>query len=144
MSIRSHYEALGVQQYYKTLGGEYKNPHSHMLTAILCDLLSDKKSLISGGNLTVLDFACGSGEGISALLNAFKSLRIIHSKLLLDVSDPYTLPAFPNQRRIDPLPEFVTLRCEYQWTFEELSHSDSMLSDKEYDIVISSFALHCN
>ena len=139
MSIRSHYESLGVQNYYKSFGSEYKNPHAHLLTSILCQLLSDQTKF--GSDLvTILDFACGSGEGIVALTSAFKTLGL-NSNIILDISDPYTLPAFHQERLINPLPANVQLRDQFKWTFEELSHSDSMLS--KYDIVISSFALHC-
>lgn len=135
---------MGVKSYYQSHGNEYRNPHEHLLKKVLSDLLCDQVEKIRSDTLTILDLSCGSGEGIVALVNAFKSLGIIHSSVILDISDPYTLPAFHEQRLINPLPNYVKLRNEYQWTFEELSHSDLMLIDKKYDIVISSFALHCN
>jgi hypothetical protein len=140
MSIRSSYEAMGVKIYYKNHGNEYKNPHAHLLKHIVSDLLCDQVDHFKREALTMLDLSCGSGEGTVALLESFKALGIVCSDLTLDVSDPYTLHAFHEQRLMNPLPSYVTLRDSYAWSFEELSHSDSMLPS--YDIVISSFALH--
>ena len=34
-SIRSHYEVWGVDQYYRTQGADYVNPHQNQVKALL-------------------------------------------------------------------------------------------------------------
>ena len=52
-AIRNMYSELGVDEFYKEFGNEYKNPHSEIIKKLLADVeVGDR----------VLDLCCGSGE----------------------------------------------------------------------------------
>ncbi len=54
--IRNHYSQLGVEEFYRTHGHDYENPHFPQIKA----LLEQNAYRIDYSN--VLDFCCGSGE----------------------------------------------------------------------------------
>ena len=52
-AIRNMYSELGVDDFYKEFGNEYKNPHSEIIKKLLADIeVGDR----------LLDLCCGSGE----------------------------------------------------------------------------------
>ncbi len=52
--IRNMYNAMGVENFYKTYGNQYKNPHAETVSKIL------RQENFKGKK--VLDLCCGSGE----------------------------------------------------------------------------------
>lgn len=51
--IRNMYSQMGVDNYYKEYGNDYKNPHSEIIDRLLSDVeVGDR----------ILDLCCGSGE----------------------------------------------------------------------------------
>ncbi len=153
-SIRHGYETCGVKGYYEQHGQVYRNPHYRSLCQSLKQLLINSprgrteilRGLLNTDRLEVLDLACGAGEGTQALLQTLKILQPLSTlqqfpKIILDISDPYTLEAFHSQQTKTPLPTTTTLRDKSEYTFQDMSRTEP-LTDKRYDMTICSYALH--
>ena len=52
-AIRNMYSELGVDEFYREYGNEYKNPHADIIKKLLFD--------VDAGD-SILDLCCGSGE----------------------------------------------------------------------------------
>jgi len=114
-SIRSSYENLGVEGFYKKSGDTYTNPHEAHIVALL------KRNTHRIDYDKVLDFCCGSGEVTEALFKmGFKNTI---------GSDPFTQTAFKNRIGKIALP----------LTFDDVIRNGL---DQPYSSVISSFAMH--
>lgn len=117
-SIRGHYVAMGVKEYYKAHGEEYINPHEERVRKVLKEIVKNW-----GINTSrVLDLACGSGEVTLAL-------RDLGVKNLEGV-DPYTYAGYEKR---------TGLVCK-PISFEDIATGS--LSEEKYGTIICSYALH--
>ena len=115
-SIRSKYEGLGVDEYYRTHGSTYLNPHQNQVKALLEQ---------TQGRLnyhSVLDLCCGSGEVSLALVDLGYALP--------QGCDPFTQEAYLRSTGTSCLP----------FNFEEIAQG--ALNTYRYETIICSFALH--
>jgi hypothetical protein len=117
-SIRSEYESLGVERFYRAHGQDYANPHApivHELIA-LC---------VGGWSLDlsrVLDLAAGAGEATHALLSC--------GAQEIAAVDPYTVDAYRK----------ATGRDCRAISFEQIE--SGALVGERYSLVVCSFAMH--
>lgn len=114
-SIRSGYENLGVEGFYKKSGDTYTNPHEEHIVALL------KKNAHRIDYEKVLDFCCGSGEVTTVL----QQMGFNHTT----GSDPYTRKAFKKR----------TGKTALSLTFDDVIRQGL---DQSYSSVICSFAMH--
>jgi hypothetical protein len=117
-AIRTHYERLGVEGFYRDAACDYRNPHEPQLAAALrraCALWRPDLS-------RVLDLAAGSGEATIVL----RKLGAAH----IDGTDPFTFAAY--QRRTDQPAERLT--------FERIAAG--ALAGRDYSLIVCSFAMH--
>ena len=78
-AIRNMYAQMGVDNFYKEHGNEYKNPHTEIINQLLSKVdVGDK----------ILDLCCGSGEVTKNFLN----------KDIIGC-DPYTFNLYQKERR---------------------------------------------
>jgi SAM-dependent methyltransferase len=117
-SIRGEYESLGVQKFYATRGGSYRNPHEERVRQVIRAAVERVALDLS----SVLDLACGSGEVTLPLLE-LGAARI-------DGVDPYTGEAYRQRtgRAAEPL------------SFEDIA--SGALGERSYTLIVCSFALH--
>lgn len=125
-SFHDAYKGLGSEDYYKTHGEEYTNPHEAMIARALVTALDKWAPQLVLPLRRVHDLACGSGEASAAIskLSSFAGCA-------LDASDPYTFAAF-EKRMGQPA---------YRWSFEDIAN-DVLEDVQPYDLVIASFSLH--
>lgn len=76
--MRSHYNALGMEEFYKRYGSEYRNPHERALVKCVANALDLIRAdlLDARDNLAVLDLACGSGESSFGFVSWISSLKM--------------------------------------------------------------------
>lgn len=117
-SIRSWYEQVGVEGYYKLHNEDYNNPHFY----IIKDLLTNYIKQNDIGN-NILDMCCGSGEVTHILKEVNKNFNI-------EGLDPYTVSAYSKN---------TGLNC-IKYDFKDILRGQ--LLNKKYDTIICSFALH--
>jgi 2-polyprenyl-3-methyl-5-hydroxy-6-metoxy-1,4-benzoquinol methylase len=115
MGFRQLYNKSGVDEFYKTIGHDYSNPHLDDITTII------KSFNLQGAR--ILDLACGGGE----------VTRVCQSIGCVDITgmDPYTGDLYYKNTGIKALP----------YSFQDVAYNN-VLQDKQFDIVICSFALH--
>ena len=116
--IRGQYETLGVDGYYRSQGGLYRNPHEAVLGRVIIEVVR-RSGIIPH---SALDLACGSGE-VTQVLTELGVTRI-------DGVDPYTGEAYRARTGSVAIP----------LTFEEVALGG--LDGKSYDLIVCSFALH--
>lgn len=114
-ALRTLYEHLGVEQYYKQYAAQYVNPH---LAQIQDLLLKNKQNLDYS---SILDFCAGGGE-VSAVVQSLG-----HQKIA--ASDPYTQQLFFRNMGFEP----------QKWSFEDIIRGKIQ---GQYSTVICSFAMH--
>lgn len=117
VSIRSRYVDMGVEQYYRQHAMDYDNPHEEIIRYHLDFRLKNKEI----GNLSVLDLCCGGGE-VSKFLTENGIVDI-------EGCDPFTHELYVQN---------TNLPCH---TFD-FKHLATKGLDKEYDLIICSFAMH--
>jgi SAM-dependent methyltransferase len=117
-AIRKAYEKYGVKAFYQNFGDSYRNPHE----ATIFKIIQAVNSTYQIDFKKVLDLASGSGEVTLAL----KALGYTN----VDSVEPYTFNAYFERtgKRAD------------KYRFEEIEQG--ILSDRRYNIIICSFALH--
>ncbi len=155
-SIRSSYVSLGVSSYYSLHGPKYRNPHFLVLYLAFFDAFSVFLSLCADDNndtqeLKLLDLSCGSGEVALLMIRFLKECKEKHFKVKMDVSDPYTLPAFRERMALEapalllgPLAlnkSSLKLGDVFPLSFLTIPNAYTTTSSK-MELVISSFALH--
>lgn len=115
-SIRKGYEIFGVDDFYKNIGGEYKNPH---LDDIKNCILKLNENINFG---RVLDLGAGLGEVSSILMN-LNYYDIVGC-------DPYLYKEYENK---------TGLKClKYSFSDIQMGKLDNM----NFDTVIASYSLH--
>jgi len=126
-SLRSAYDELGSEAYYKTHAEDYRNPHEPAMARAMLAALDEWRSRIEEQPLRrVHDLAAGSGE---ASVTFARWQGCVGCSL--DASDPYTYRAF--EKRLG--------RPAYQWSFEDIA--GGVMDDLQpYDLVLATFSLH--
>jgi len=117
-AIRTEYEELGVEDFYKKKGNEYKNPH-------LEDIKKSIKTIVDSGKVDlsyVLDLAAGTGE-VTNILNDLGYYDI-------EATDPYLFKEYE---------ESTGYRC-MKFSFQDIQQGK--LRNKKYSTIICSYALH--
>jgi len=117
-SIRSRYESLGVDAFYRDEGDEYRNPHEEAIGRLLAQI-------VPAWNLdltSVLDLAAGSGE-VTLALRALGARRIVGI-------DPFTFRAYAKR----------TGDVAQRLTFAQIAAG--VLQGRQYSLIVCSFALH--
>lgn len=117
-SVRSGYEELGIEGYYKIHNEDYNNPHFNIVKKLLENYIVHNNI---GNN--ILDLCCGSGEVTRILKEVNKNYKI-------EGLDPYTAPAYSKN---------TGLNC-MEYAFKDIVNG--ALYNKKYDTIICSFALH--
>lgn len=112
-SVRDGYVELGVNDYYKKYGSDYRNPHEPIIRELLLILI--QKNIIGK---KILDLCCGSGE-VTMMVKDYEVTGL----------DPYTAAAYKSRTGKELL----------ELSFIDISKGK--LSGK-YDSIICSFALH--
>ena len=116
--IRGRYESLGVDEYYRTEGWAYRNPHESAIRQVIIELFRRGEMSPS----SALDLACGSGEATLTLVDL--GVRAI------DGVDPYTGAAYYKRTSSVAIP----------LTFQDVALGG--LAGRQYDLIVCSFALH--
>lgn len=111
-SIRHKYQELGVEEFYKTQGNDYVNPHKDKLTKTV-KIISNLWELDLNNSL---DLCCGSGE-ITSVLDCSEG------------NDPYTYESYIKN----------TGKPCMTHTFDDIMHGKLT---KQYNMIICSYALH--
>jgi len=117
-AIRTEYEDLGVEDFYKKKGKEYKNPH-------LEDIKKSIKTIVDSGRVNlskVLDLAAGTGE-VTNILNDLGYYDI-------EATDPYLFKEYEDN---------TGYKC-MKYSFEDIQQGK--LKNKKYSVIICSYALH--
>ena len=117
-AIRTEYEDLGVEDFYKKKGNEYKNPH-------LEDIKKSIKTIVDSGRVDlsyILDLAAGTGE-VTNILNDLGYYGI-------EATDPYLFKEYENN---------TGYKC-MKYSFEDIQQGK--MNDKKYTTVVCSYALH--
>ena len=117
-AIRKGYEEYSVAGFYEKFGDDYRNPHEAAIQAILPLAVNQWQLDLA----KVLDLACGSGE-VTLVLKSLGASDI-------DGIDPYTYNAYFKR----------TGQSAATFTFEEIA--SGIISDRNYSLIICSFALH--
>lgn len=116
-SIRTGYDDLGVEEYYKRHQCDYYNPHEYIIKKHLRWAYQENKL-----KHKILDLCCGSGEVTRVLLECNPGYDITGL-------DPYTAQAY----------YLRTGKCAIEMTFKDIA--DGKIHE-HYDHIICSFALH--
>lgn len=117
-AIRTEYEELGVEDFYKKKGKEYINPH-------LKDIEQSIKTIVDSGTVdlsNVLDLASGTGE-VTNILNNLGYYKI-------EATDPYMWKEYEDN---------TGYKC-MKFSFSDIQKGE--LKNKKYSAVICSYALH--
>ena len=116
-AIRAAYEREGPEEFYRRHGGDYRNPHEHIVRAVLAQAVAGWTLDLS----RVLDLACGSGEVTLAL----RELGAV-----VEGADPYTGDAYLARTGSPALP----------LSFESVAWG--ALAGQHFSLIVCSFALH--
>lgn len=117
-AIRTEYEELGVEDFYKKKGKEYINPH-------LKNIEQSIKIIVDSGTVdlsNVLDLASGTGE-VTNILNNLGYYKI-------EATDPYMWKEYEDN---------TGYKC-MKFSFSDIQKGE--LKNKKYSAVICSYALH--
>lgn len=117
-SIRQNYEIYGVEDFYKKIGSDYKNPHSDMIKDAIIEINS--KNIVDFSN--VLDLASGMGE-VTSILKELGYNDIVGC-------DPYLYNEYMKE---------TGKKC-YKYSFEDIQQGK--LDNKKYSTIVCSYALH--
>jgi SAM-dependent methyltransferase len=117
-SIRTAYDDVGPDEYYRLHGPVYRNPHETNVAAAITRAVADWSLDLSH----VLDLACGSGEATLAL-------RLLGAEQI-DGIDPYTADAY--LERTGLIAELLT--------FEMIAAG--ALFGRRWPLVVCSYAMH--
>jgi SAM-dependent methyltransferase len=117
-SIRSRYEAVGADAFYRDEGDGYRNPHEPQIADLLVQIAMPWKLDLSD----VLDLAAGSGEVTLAL-------RDLGARRIAGI-DPFTFRAY--KKRTGQIAE--------KFTFADIAAGG--LRARRYSLIVCSFALH--
>ena len=122
-AIRNEYADLGVENYYRSHGDVYENPHYPYIQ----QLLEQNKHRIDYSQ--TLDLACGGGE-VTLILRGLGFLQIVGC-------EPFTHQLF----------EKNTNQSCLSFSFEDiikgaLTNNQSPITNNHYTSIISSFAMH--
>ncbi len=116
-AIRAAYERVGPQEFYRQHGGDYRNPHEHIVRAVLAQAVPGWKLDLS----RVLDLACGSGEATLALRELGATV---------EGADPFTGESYLARTGTPALP----------LSFENIAWG--ALAGQRFSLIVCSFALH--
>lgn len=116
-AIRNAYAREGSEAFYRRHGAEYRNPHEHIVRAVLERAVALWRPDLSA----VLDLACGSGE---------VTLALRERGALVTGIDPFTGDAYLSRTGSIALP----------WNFAQIA--EGVLAGSRYSLIVCSFALH--
>jgi 2-polyprenyl-3-methyl-5-hydroxy-6-metoxy-1,4-benzoquinol methylase len=116
-AIRAAYEREGPEEFYRRHGSDYRNPHEHIVRAILVQAMSAWRPDLS----RVLDLACGSGEVTMVLRELGASV---------EGADPFTGNAYLARTGSPAMP----------LSFENVAWG--ALAEQRFSLIVCSFALH--
>lgn len=119
MHIRDQYKKMGIENFYKSNADSYENPHERIIQTHLLSLIKNKTLT---RNQKILDLCCGTGQ-----VTSFLNKQSFH---FIEGCDPYTNIEY--QKR--------TNKKAYNFNFKQIGTGS--ISNKKYDVVICSFALH--
>ncbi len=114
-ALRTLYEQLGVDQYYKQYAAQYVNPHLAQIQALL---VQNQQNLDYS---SILDLCAGGGE-VSAVVQSLGHQQIT-------ASDPYTHQLYRKNMGFEP----------FKWSFDDIIRGKIQ---GQYSTVICSFAMH--
>lgn len=117
-SIRNEYEQVGVDDFYKKIGGEYRNPHFNDIRKSLKKI--NEKKLVDFSD--VLDLSCGTGE-VTTILNELGYYNV-------EGLDPYLCNFYEKN---------TGYKC-LEYSFMDIKKG--VLNDKNYSTIVCSYALH--
>ena len=117
LSVRDEYSNGGVDKYYISNGGSYKNTHEDRVVTALGSAIDTWSLDVSN----VLDLSCGSGEITMPLINMGANVTGI---------DPYTTEAY-NHR--------TGLQAECL-NFQQIA--TGALTGRSYSLIVCSYAMH--
>ncbi len=116
-AIRAAYVREGPEEFYRRHGGDYRNPHEHIVQAILAQAAAAWPLDLS----RVLDLACGSGEVTMALRELGAAVEGV---------DPFTGDAYLARTGTPAL----------SLSFENIAWGS--LAGQQFSLIVCSFALH--
>ena len=116
-AIRAAYERVGPEEFYRLHGADYRNPHEHIVRAILAQAVAAWQLDLS----RVLDLACGSGEA---------TLVLRELGAIVEGADPFTGAAYLARTGTPALP----------LSFENIAWG--ALAGQRFSLIVCSFALH--
>jgi SAM-dependent methyltransferase len=116
-AITAAYRREGPEAFYRRHGADYRNPHEHIVRAVLERALESWKPDLSA----VLDLACGSGEA---------TLVLREHGAEVEGADPYTGEAYLARTGSKAL----------ALSFESVEWG--ALTGRKFSLVVCSFALH--
>ena len=116
--IRHNYQVYGVEDFYKKVGSEYKNPHLDDIKESIIEI--NNKNVVDFSN--VLDLGAGTGE-ITSILKELGYEQIIGS-------DPYLYNEYMRK---------TGKKC-YKYSFEDIQKGK--LDNKKYSTIVCSYAMH--
>jgi len=117
-AIRTEYEDMGVEDFYKKKGNEYTNPHLKYIKESI-------KKIVDSGEVDlsyVLDLASGTGE-VTNILNDLGYYDI-------EATDPYLFKEYEDS---------TGYKC-MKYSFQDIQQGK--LRDKNYSAIICSYGLH--
>jgi SAM-dependent methyltransferase len=118
-AIRTQYQRLGVEVFYRDGGADYRNPHEPQLATALRRACALWRLDLSR---RVLDLAAGSGEA-TLVLRELGATQV-------DGIDPFTFAAY-ERRTGQPAERF---------TFQQIAAG--ALAGRDYGLIVCSFAMH--
>jgi SAM-dependent methyltransferase len=117
-SIRSRYESLGAERFYREEGDDYRNPHEQSIGRLLEQVVPAWQLDLTN----VLDLAAGSGEVTLAL-------RALGARKIVGI-DPFTFRAYAKR----------TGNVAQRFTFAQIAVGG--LRGRRFSLIVCSFALH--
>jgi hypothetical protein len=117
-AIRTEYEDMGVEDFYKKKGDEYYNPHLQYIKESIKKIVYDNIIDLS----KVLDLATGTGE-VTNILNELGFYNI-------EATDPYLYKEYEDN---------TGYKC-MKYSFQDIQQGK--LRDKKYSSIICSYGLH--
>jgi hypothetical protein len=117
-AIRTEYEDMGVEDFYKKKGDEYYNPHLQYIKESIEKIVDDNIINLS----KVLDLAAGTGE----VTNTLNELNFYN----IEATDPYLYKEYEDN---------TGYKC-MKYSFQNIQQGK--LRDKKYSSIICSYALH--
>lgn len=120
--IRNEYAKFdSIESYYKENSKTYENPHISIIEEHLSTLIRDGKI---NKEHKILDLCCGTGQ-VTLFLNKNGINKI-------SGCDPYTYEEYEKRTGIKP----------YRHTFLDIANGNHSFKEKEFDLIICSFAMH--